>query len=324
MGRKAFAPLCDVVNIVLTSSRGEVYMLFRQLECFLMVAKTGSVSRAAEDMFLTQPSLTARLKALEEEVGDKLFVRSKWGMRLTEAGREFLPYAERCVLSMNNGKQHLKDLRVGKKGQLKIGALPRVSTYTLPALLEGFGSAHPGISVSVRTGHSKDILGMVLAEEVHLGLARPIYHPEVEASLLYDEELVLIVSPQHPFAREGCVELSDIEQEQLIMFDRASCSYELTKSLFRETGIREPKVMELDNIEAAKRMVEHNLGVAFVPQQATTRAVEAGRLCNIEVSDSPELGRSIVSLHRTDTPLTGAATAFLKMANQTGRTLNRV
>lgn len=299
-------------------------MLFRQLECFLVVAKMGSVSRASEDMFLTQPSLTARLKALEEEMGEQLFVRSKRGMRLTEAGSEFLPYAERCVASIDNGKQHLRGLRTGKKGQLKIGALPRVSTYTLPALLGEFGSAHPSISVAVRTGHSKDILDMVLAEEVQLGLARAMSHPEVEASLLYEEKLVLTVSSQHPFARRGCVELGDIEQEQLIMFDRASCSYELTKSLFRETGIAEPKVMELDNIEAAKRMVEYGLGVSFLPQQAVERAIHAGRLCSVEVSDSPELGRSIVSLHRTDMPLTGAAVAFLEMANQTGRMLNQV
>ena len=77
-------------------------MLFKQLECFLVVARLGSMSRAAEEMFLTQPSLTARLKALEHEVGDELFVRARSGMRLTEAGRQFLPYAERSVASVAN------------------------------------------------------------------------------------------------------------------------------------------------------------------------------------------------------------------------------
>ena len=72
-------------------------MLFRQLECFLAVARLGNLSRAAEEMYLTQPTLTARLKALEEELGDPLFVRTSRGMRVTEAGREFLPYAERIV-----------------------------------------------------------------------------------------------------------------------------------------------------------------------------------------------------------------------------------
>ena len=75
-------------------------MLIRQVECFLTVSRLGNVSRAAEEMYLTQPTLTARIKALEDELGDQLFVRTSRGMRLTEAGKEFLPYAERCVASL--------------------------------------------------------------------------------------------------------------------------------------------------------------------------------------------------------------------------------
>lgn len=294
-----------------------VIVLLGQLECFLTVARLGSVSRAAEEMFLTQPSLTARLKGLEDEIGDQLFVRSKWGMRLTEAGREFLPYAERSLASIENGKQHLKELREASGGQLKLGALPRVSTYTLPAFLEQFTSAHPRVSISVRTGHSKDILDMVLREEVQIGLARALDHPEVEKLPLYEEALVLVVYPQHRFAQEKHVNLDELVQEQLILFDRASSSYELTKSLFWNSDVQEPRMMELDNIEAAKRMVEHRLGIAFMPRQAVARAVAAGRLCLVEVDGAPKFQRSIVALRRKDMPPTGAVTAFLKLATQT-------
>ncbi|QIN83550.1 LysR family transcriptional regulator [Rubrobacter tropicus] len=86
-------------------------VLFRQLECFLAVARLGNLSRAAEEMFLTQPTLTARLKALEEEVGDELFVRTSRGMRLTDAGREFVPYAERVVGGFEEGRRRLEELR---------------------------------------------------------------------------------------------------------------------------------------------------------------------------------------------------------------------
>ncbi len=287
-----------------------------QLECFLVVARLGSVSRAAEEMYLSQPSLTARLKGLEDEIGDQLFVRTKWGMRLTEAGREFLPYAERCLASIENGKQHLKELREASGGQLRLGALPRVSTYTLPTFLERFTSAHPRVSISVRTGHSKEILEMVLREEVQIGLARSLGHPEIESLPLYEEDLVLVAYPQHRFARAGSVSLNELAREQLVLFDRASSSYELTKSLFQHSDVQEPRMMELDNIEAAKRMVEHRLGVAFMPRQAVVRAVAAGRLCMVEVSDAPKLQRSIVALRRKDVPPTGAVTAFLDLANR--------
>ncbi len=317
--------VCAFASLILGSrSHREAVMLLGQLECFLVVAELGSLSRAAERMFLTQPSLTARLRGLEEEVGDQLFVRTKRGMRLTEAGSEFLPHAERCLASVEKGKRHLAELREASGGHLRLGALPRMVTYTLPAFLERFTSVYPRVSVSVWTGHSQDILGMVLREEVQLGLARSLDHPDVETLPLYEEELVLVVNPGHRFAREGSVNLEEVGREQLILFDRASSSYEFTRSLFRDDDTPEPRMMELDNIEAAKRMVEHRLGVAFMPRLAVVRAVAAGRLCTVEVDDAPKLRRSVVALRRKDVPLTGAVTAFLELTDRMSRSPSEV
>ncbi len=298
-------------------------MLLKQVECFLAVARLGNVSRAAEEMYLTQPALTARIKALEEELGDQLFVRTSRGMRLTEAGREFLPHAERAVESVAEGKERLKEMRGVTGGRLALGASPGVSTYALPTILERFCGAHPKVSVSIRTGHSEDILGMVLKEEVQLGLAREISHPEIESITLYEDEIVLVVYPQHRFTEKGSTELSEVGREQIILFDRASSYYELTHSLLRGAGIRELRTIELDNIEAAKRMVEHRLGVAFLPRTAVIRAVEAGRLCMIEIEDNPRVSRPIVALRRRDVPPTGAVDAFLEIAGQLGETRDR-
>lgn len=288
-------------------------MLFEQIECFLAIVKLGSMSRAAEEMFLTQPSLTARLQALENELGAQLFVRTRTGMRLTEAGREFLPYAERCVSSIECGKQRLRELSEGIAGHLRLGALPRVSTYTLPKILEEFSLTYPQITFSINTGHSQDVLNMVLTEQVNLGLARYMNHPEIENLPLYEEELVLVVNPKHRFARQKSVKLEELGEEQLILFDRASSSYEFTKSLFQEEAIQKPKILELDNIEAAKRMVEHQIGISFLPRPAVLRSVAAGRLCIVDVKESPKLERSIVALHRRDMPLTKPSSAFLEL-----------
>ncbi len=294
-----------------------------RIECFLAVARLGNVSRAAEEMYLTQPTLTARIKALEEEVGDQLFVRTSRGMRLTEAGREFVSFAERCVGALEEGKQRLGEVRGASGGRLVLGTSPGVSTYALPAILERFVAAHPNVSVSVRTGHSEDVLKMVLHEEVQLGLSREVGHPEVEGVGLYEDEIVLVVDPQHRFTSEGSADLSEVGQEQLIMFDHASSYYELTRELFRNAGIRELRTLEVDNIEAAKRMVEHRLGVAFLPRTAIVRSVAAGHLSLIEVEDSPEIRRPIVALRRRDVPLTGAVRAFLEVASSMGETRDR-
>jgi len=293
------------------------------MECFLAVARLGNVSRAAEEMYLTQPTLTARIKALEDELGDQLFVRTSRGMRLTEAGKEFVPYAERCLASVDEGKQRLRELRDASGGRLSLGTSPGVGTYALPAILERFRAAHPRVSVSVRSGHSEDVLEMVLKEEVHVGLARAVSHPEVESMQLYEDELVLVVDPQHRFTEKGSAELAEVGREQLILFDYASSYYELTQSLFKNAGIRELRAIELDNIEAAKRMVEHRLGVAFLPRTSVVRSVAAGHLCLVEVEDSPELQRPIVALRRRDMPLTGTVRAFLEVASKMGETPNR-
>jgi DNA-binding transcriptional LysR family regulator len=293
------------------------------MECFLAVARLGNVSRAAEEMYLTQPTLTARIKALEDELGDQLFVRTSRGMRLTEAGREFVPYAERSMASIEEGRQRLRELRGASGGRLSLGTSPGVSTYALPAILERFTAAHPRVSVSVRTGHSEDILEMVLKEDVQLGLAREMEHPEIESLPLYEDELVLVVDPQHRFTEKGSAEIAEVGDEHLILFDHASSYYELTQSLFRSAGIREYSAIELDNIEAAKRMVEHRLGVAFLPRTAVVRSVAAGHLSLIEIEDSPEIQRPIVALWRRDVPLTGTVQAFLEVASSMGETRNR-
>jgi DNA-binding transcriptional LysR family regulator len=193
----------------------------------------------------------------------------------------------------------------------------------LPTILERFTVAHPRVSVSVRTGHSEDVLEMVLKEEVHLGLARAMSHPEVESMPLYEDELVLVVDPQHRFTQKGSAELAEIGREQLILFDHASSYYELTRSLFRNAGIREFRAIELDSIEAAKRMVEHRLGVAFLPRTAVVPSVAAGYLSLVEVEDGPEIQRPIVALRRRDVPLTGNVQAFLEVAGKMGEAPNR-
>lgn len=298
-------------------------MLFGQLQCFLAVARLGNLSRAAEEMFLTQPTLTARLKALEEELGDQLFVRTSRGMRLTEAGKELVPHAERCVGSFEEGRRRLAELREASGGRLVLGASPGVGTYALPGLLERFVAAYPKVSVSVRTGHSEDILEMTLKEEVQLGLTRAMRHPDIESLHLYEDELVLVVDPGHRFTKRGSADVAQIGEENLILFDHDSSYFEQTHALFRTAGIRELRTMEVDNIEAAKRMVEHRLGVAFLPRTAVVRSVASGNLVLISVEDKPEMSRSIVALKRRDVPASGPVAAFLEVASKMGETRDR-
>jgi DNA-binding transcriptional LysR family regulator len=126
------------------------------------------------------------------------------------------------------------------------------------------------------------------------------------------------VDPGHTFTQKGRASLAEIGAEQLIFFDQSSSYFEQTHALLRNAGIRELRTMEVDNIEAAKRMVEHRLGVAFLPRTAVVRSVASGNLSLISVEEEPEMSRSIVALRRRDTPASGPVAAFLEVAETLG------
>src|SRR5919204_107172 len=167
-------------------------MSLAQLESFVEVARRGNLGQAARALFVTQPALTARLQRLEQDVGTPLFVRSRRGMRLTQAGRAFLPFAERAVDAVAAGRSAVTEIERGG-GQIAIGAAPAVSTYVLPSILKRFRDEHPQVRFSVRTGHSEEILELVLRDQVEVGLVRSVRHPEIASLELYEDQLVLVV-----------------------------------------------------------------------------------------------------------------------------------
>ena len=286
-----------------------------RLEAFVEVARIGSISRAAEAMFVTQPALTARLQALERSLGTELLVRSHHGSRLTEAGKALLPHAERALSAMRTGRSAVEDVRSGGAGRLTIGAAPAVSTYVLPAMLHRFQAKHPGVRLVVRSGHSEEILQMVLRDEVEVGLMRPIQHPDVTATLLYEDELTLVVHRGHRFAAAGHVRMGELASEHLILFDRTSSYHELTSAIVRQAGISPRGQLEVDNIDAAKRMVEQRLGIALLPRTSVQADIGSGRLVPVTVTDMAPVRRQIVLARRRDagepTPVLAAFLATL-------------
>jgi DNA-binding transcriptional LysR family regulator len=288
-----------------------------QIEAFLEVARRQNLSRAAEALFVSQPTLTARLQSLESSLGEQLFVRTRRGMRLTEAGETFLPFAEHAVAALADGRERLDELRRGVAGRLVLGAPPTVSTYTLPDLLARFSAAYPKVRLTVKTGTSEEILEMVLHDQVQLGIIRSLAHQEIESVPLYTDALVLIAGPGHRLAGArtgGQARLADLAGEVLVLFGRSSSYLEFTTATFRQAGVLTGSVLELDNIEAAKKMVERGLGVSFVPASTVAAELAAGTLTRIELVDAAPVRREIVAVRRIDAGRPSGATAvFLEM-----------
>src|SRR5262249_5151360 len=157
---------------------------------------------------VTQPALTARLRSLEAEVGVALFRRGRRGMTLTDAGRAFLPHAERALRSLRDGAAIVGQLPVAEA--LVLGAAPAIRTCTMPALLARFTASRPDIRLVVRTGHSAEILDQVVRGDLDVGLIRAIHHPDVESLTVLEDELVLVANPEHPLARRHRIAPSQV------------------------------------------------------------------------------------------------------------------
>jgi DNA-binding transcriptional LysR family regulator len=289
--------------------------MLAQLEAFVEVARRRSVTAAAGALFVTQPALTARLNTLESALGTQLLHRRRrGGAQLTEQGRVFLPYAERAVGAVADGRRVLDALAEGRAGQVAIGCSPAVSTYVLPGVLRRFAASHPGVQLAVRTGHSEEVIELVKREQVEVGLIRSLPDPQIESFDLYEDQLVLVVHPSHPFARAKKVRLEQLSVERFILFDRESSYHELTSALFREAGISPSGLMELDNIDAAKKMVEEGLGMTLLPRIAVTDELAAGRLVHVEITGVEPLRRPIVAVRAANAPPSSPAAAdFLEL-----------
>ena len=278
-------------------------MLLSQVEAFLTVAERRSVSAAAGVLYVTQPALTSRIKNLERELGVELFVRTPRGMRLTAEGRAFRPHAQRALQSLAAGRERLRELREGRVGELLVGAAPAISTYVLPLVLRSFQAAFPNVHLIVRTGHSEEVLELVLREQVQIGLVREFPHPAVTSTPLYEDEIVLVVHPEHRFGVEPSIDVSELGAERLILFDRTSSYFVLTSAFFREAGVVPRGVMELDNVDATKKMVEHGLGIAFLPYTAVREELGEGSLREIAIEGYEPVRRPIVAIRRRDAVL---------------------
>ena len=282
-------------------------MQLAQVEGFLEVARRANMSRAAEALFITQPALSARLRALEAEIGSPLFRRGRRGMALTDAGRAFLPYAERAVRALEDGASAVERMPV--TDELVLGSAPAISTYVLPGLLVRFEAANPAVRLSVRTGHSEDILGMAVRGDIEVGLVRELHHPALETLALYDDELVLVVEPRHPLGHQRRVTIDKLRDARLILFDRTSSYYDLTNALFRPAGSLPRGVLELDHIDAAKQMVLAGLGVALLPTTAVADELGNGKLRRLDLVGSPPIERRIVAVRRLDDELRSRSAA---------------
>jgi DNA-binding transcriptional LysR family regulator len=287
-----------------------------QLEAFVQVANQRSFSRAAEALFLTQPSVTARIQALERDLGERLFERSGRGVRLTEVGSCFLPHAERVLQALHAGKEAIDSLRNLQSGTLVLASAPTISTYVLPGVLKTFRSRFPRVEVSVRTGRSEQVMQMLLADEAQVGIVRAVYHQDIETQGIVEDELILVSNANHELVGRGSVTVEELGDHPFIFFDRNSSYYAFAQGLFRQHGIVPRTQLEMDSMEASKTMVEEGLGIALLPRIAVEKELREGSLVEIGIAGMPNPTRQIALITRRSRPLGPVAQSFVEIVQE--------
>jgi DNA-binding transcriptional LysR family regulator len=208
-------------------------------------------------------------------------------------------------------RQAVHDVRPAAAGALQIAAALSICTYLLPDVLKRFQAAYPKVMITVRSGHSKEVLDMVLRGEAEIGLARSLHHPAVETLSLREDPLVLVARAPSIPQRQRRARLDEVAEHPLIFFDRGSSDWTLTHGLFRRAGLVPNVAMQVEAIETAKRMVERGIGLAFLPHIAVARDIRRRRLTAIDIVDAEPLSRSLDVIHPRHRPLSSEARALL-------------
>jgi DNA-binding transcriptional LysR family regulator len=291
-----------------------------QVETFLAVVTYGGFHRAAGALRVSQPAVSARIRALETSLGVKLFTRVRSTVTLSPAGKALRPVAEQLLRTVALARQAVHDPQHSAGGVLNIAAALSICTYFLPDVMKEYQSKNPKVLVNLRSGTSLQVLKMVLDGEADIGVARALHHPEVETMTLRDDPLILVGHPGHPATQLRRVRLEETETWPLIFFDRGSSDWTLSQGLFRRAGLLPNVVLEVETIEAAKKMVERKLGLSFLPQIAVTSELRRGKLVAIEIINAEPLRRNLDVIHPRHRPLSLDAQAFLLLLQSAAAT----
>jgi DNA-binding transcriptional LysR family regulator len=289
----------------------------RQLEIFVKVAELGSFSKAAEALFLTQPTVSEHIRGLEEELGVRLLDRLGRGAAPTKAGQLLLGYGRRILELHREARQALDQFQGRMSGELVIAASTIPGEYVLPALIGRFKEKYPDIAISLLIGDTQRVVEWVLEGRAELAVAgAQIDHRALEYRELMPDELVLVVSAAHPWHGKKTATLEEVRAEPLIVRERGSGSrYALEKAL-AEVGLDLSDfrvVGEMGSTQAIKQAVKAGVGISLVSKRAVTEECEHGILHCVKVKDL-RFSRAfylVTNTTRTRSPLAEAFRAFL-------------
>ena len=288
-------------------------MDFDQLETFLEVARHYSFSRAAEKRFRTQPAISSQIRALEEEVGAKLFDRSGGKVALTSAGKVFQQYAEEALQARRTVLNAVREMERVPRGEIVVAANEGTCLHILPEVFSEFKTQYPSVSVSIQRSESNKILESVIDNSVDFGVVSlPVDDVRMTIVPIHKDELVAIVPSSHPLSKAKAASVAEIAEFPLLV-PKIGRTRDAIENMFHERRLRPQISMELDSSELLKRFAAAGVGVGFIARSNVAEDTRAGVLVALAISDA-QIRRDLALVFRKDKALSRAALAFIDIA----------
>jgi DNA-binding transcriptional LysR family regulator len=269
-------------------------MNLQHLNYFLAVAKTSSFSRAADEMHVTQPTVSSGVGDLERALGVKLFNRGGRQVSLTMEGRTLVTYGIQIQDLVESTEDRIKRSDVLPGEGFQFGAIDAAVTYLLPDLLKDYMRIYPGVEISVQVAPSRYLVEDLLLNRSEFGvISLPFSHPKVETVSIHGDSMPLVTGAGHVFATRSSVSLAEVATEPLILFHADSVSRKIVDERFAEAGLSPRVVMEMRSPEAMRKLVEVGVGISFLPSLTVQDSLKSGALKDIAVdgiSFSREIG----------------------------------
>ena len=286
----------------------------RDLQIFLSVSKHLNYTRAGEEINLSQPSVSVRIRQLESELRVKLFEQLGKKVVLTDAGQLLVPYANRVIAAVDDAHHAVDELQGLERGSLRIGASTTPGMYLVPQVVARFKRSHPKIDIHLRIKDTREVEDGVLSNEFDFGfVGGHLAAAEVSAHAWLTDELLLVVSPDHRLTNKKTVRKQDLEGESFIVRESGSATRATIVTQLQQANFELETVIEMENPESIKKAVQSGLGIAFISKFAIATELKAKTLTAIRVRNLT-INRELKIVHRKDKHLSRAAVAFIEMA----------
>ncbi|MGH8021756.1 MAG: LysR family transcriptional regulator [Opitutaceae bacterium] len=254
----------------------------RQLLAFATVARRGSFTLAAKDMFLTQSAVSYAVKALEEDLGHRLLDRVGKRILLTQAGEQFLVHVHKVLREMDSARNGLDHLANWGHGRLRVGASETACQYLLPGVLREFRQSFPKCVIRIEPGDHMKQLELLRSGQVDLAvMLRPEGDREFTFLPMFEDELRFVVSPHHRWARAGKVRPEEIGGETLLLYNRSTYTFRMLADFFRAENVALNDFIELGSMDAIKELAKTGVGAGVIASWIAREELASGALVSL-------------------------------------------